>query len=282
MWAITKVLNSSVVLVEDDTGVEAVLLGRGIGYGRKVGDPVEEDAVDRVFVSRGAEAGVLADLLQEIPDWYLELTHEIVTLAQGRLRHDLDQHIYLTLTDHLHFAVQRARDGLMIRNRLAWEMKSFYPEEYALAEEALVRLRARVDDVTLPDDEAANIAFHLVNASRGGADFNALRAVKLIDAITAITRYSTPERTEATRLHWARFITHLQFFAERLLSGRLLASEDDFLFRQIAVRYPEALSTAERVRDHLLVTEQVSLPHEEVAYLALHIQRLTDSDAAGV
>lgn len=277
MWSITKVLNSSVVLVTDDAGVEAVLLGRGLGYGRKAGESVDEDAVDRVFVSRGPDAGVLADLLQQIPGWYLELTHEIVALAQQRLPHDLDQHIYLTLTDHLHFAVQRARDGLLIRNRLAWEMKSFYPQEYALAEEALRRLRARVQDVTLPDDEAANIAFHLVNASRGGADFNALRAVILIDAIVTITRYSTPERSEDNRLHWARFITHLQFFAERYLSGRLLASDDDFLFRQIAVRYPDALRTAEQVRDHLARIEGVDLPHEEVAYLALHIQRLADS-----
>lgn len=282
MWSITKVLNSSVVLVTDDAGVEAVLLGRGLGYARKAGDSVDEEAVDRVFVSRGPDAGVLADLLLQIPGWYLELTHEIVALARGRLKHDLDQHIYLTLTDHLHFAVQRARDGLTVRNRLAWEMRSFYPEEYALAEEALIRLRERVADVTLPDDEAANIAFHLVNASRGTADFNALRAVKLIDAVTAITRYSTPERSEATRLHWARFITHLQFFAERYLSGRLLTSDDDFLFRQIAVRYPDALGAAERVRDHLVNTEQVMLPNEEVAYLALHIQRLTDSDAADV
>ncbi|HMR48236.1 MAG TPA: PRD domain-containing protein [Arachnia sp.] len=281
MWTITKVLNSSVVLVEDDAGVEAVLLGRGLGYARKAGSPIDEEAVDRVFISRGSDAGVLADLLQQIPDWYLDLTHEIVALANGRLRHDLSQHIYLTLTDHLHFAVQRAREGLEVRNRLAWEMRSFYPDEYALAEEALARLRARVPDVTLPDDEAANIAFHLVNASRGVPDFNALRAVQLIEAVTTIIRYRTPERTEETRLHWARFITHLQFFAERYLSGKLLTSDDDFLFDQIAVRYPEALRTAERVRHYVSSSEQVTLPNEEVAYLALHIQRLTESTQTG-
>lgn len=256
-------------------------MGRGLGYARKAGSPIDEEAVDRVFISRGSDAGVLADLLQQIPVWYLDLTHEIVALASGRLRHDLSQHIYLTLTDHLHFAVQRAREGLEVRNRLAWEMRSFYPDEYALAEEALARLRAHVPDVTLPDDEAANIAFHLVNASRGVPDFNALRAVQLIDAVTTITRYRTPERTEETRLHWARFITHLQFFAERYLSGKLLTSDDDFLFDQISVRYPEALRTAERVRYHVSSTEQVTLPNEEVAYLALHIQRLTESTQTG-
>ena len=32
---IQKVLNSSVVLVQDDSGEESILLGKGIGYGRR-------------------------------------------------------------------------------------------------------------------------------------------------------------------------------------------------------------------------------------------------------
>lgn len=38
---IQKVLNSSVVLVQDDSGEESILLGKGIGYGRKAGEPIE-------------------------------------------------------------------------------------------------------------------------------------------------------------------------------------------------------------------------------------------------
>ena len=37
MYQIKKVLNSSVVLVEDDTKAEFVLLGKGIGFGKKPG-----------------------------------------------------------------------------------------------------------------------------------------------------------------------------------------------------------------------------------------------------
>ena len=76
-----------------------------------------------------------------------------------------------------------------------------------------------------------------------------------------------------------RWAEDLDLFAEL---GFKTLRDDDFLFRQIAVRYPDALGAAERVRDHLANTEQVMLPNEEVAYLALHIQRLTDSDAADV
>ena len=47
---IQKVLNSSVVLVQDDSGEEAILLGKGIGYGRKTGEPIERQPSDRVFL----------------------------------------------------------------------------------------------------------------------------------------------------------------------------------------------------------------------------------------
>lgn len=272
MWTVKKVLNSSVVLATDDTGVEAVLLGKGIGYGRKADEAVDASAIDQVFVARSNDGDQLRDLLEEIPSWYLEFTHEVVQAAEQQLGSPLDPHVYLSLTDHLHFAVQRAEQGLALRNRLASELQVFYPAEYGLAEEALERLRARVA-VPLPDDEAANIAFHLVNASRTEQGFNALKAVKLIDDVASIVRYSTPQ-LEATRLHWARFLTHVKFFVERFLADKLLASPDDFLFGQIQRRYPESLEVAERVRQHILATENSHIPNEEVAYLALHIQRL--------
>ena len=43
---IQKVLNSSVVLVQDDSGEESILLGKGIGYGRKAGEPIERQPSD--------------------------------------------------------------------------------------------------------------------------------------------------------------------------------------------------------------------------------------------
>ncbi len=43
MQIIKKVLNSSVVLVEDERGVERVLLGKGIGFAARPGDTVAPD-----------------------------------------------------------------------------------------------------------------------------------------------------------------------------------------------------------------------------------------------
>ncbi|HBN1216501.1 TPA: transcription antiterminator BglG, partial [Enterococcus faecium] len=49
MISIKKVLNSSVVLVEEN-GKEMIALGKGIGFGQKAGDEISGDKVDKIFL----------------------------------------------------------------------------------------------------------------------------------------------------------------------------------------------------------------------------------------
>ncbi|HEV7948974.1 MAG TPA: PRD domain-containing protein, partial [Glaciihabitans sp.] len=74
-------------------------------------------------------------------------------------------------------------------------------------------------------------------------------------------------------LHSARFVAHLQYFAERFFAGKLLVSEDDFLFHSLSERYPRAVASAEKVRAFVRKEHNTDLPNEEVAFLALHIAR---------
>ncbi len=109
---IQKVLNSSVVLVQDDSGEESILLGKGIGYGRKAGEPIERQPSDRVFLPlSNPDAQPMLELFSSIPASYLELTQDIVDDAEQSLGVKLSAHIYLLLTDHLHFAVERQQKG---------------------------------------------------------------------------------------------------------------------------------------------------------------------------
>lgn len=121
---IQKVLNSSVVLVQDDSGEESILLGKGIGYGRKAGEPIERQPSDRVFLPlSNPDAQPMLELFSSIPASYLELTQDIVDDAEQSLGVKLSAHIYLLLTDHLHFAVERQQKGLVVTNRIFWEIK---------------------------------------------------------------------------------------------------------------------------------------------------------------
>lgn len=46
---IQKVLNNNVISVIDEQGKEIVVMGRGIAFQRRPGDPVDEALIDKVF-----------------------------------------------------------------------------------------------------------------------------------------------------------------------------------------------------------------------------------------
>lgn len=138
---IKKVLNSSVVLVEDEHGVESIVLGKGIGYGQKAGSEVLPDPTFQVFrASSDKEQQLLVELLKQIPAEFVDLTREIVDRAESAGL-EIDSRIYLSLTDHLNFATERAKSNLNVVNRLAWEMRTLYPRQYEVAEYGVRRLR---------------------------------------------------------------------------------------------------------------------------------------------
>ncbi len=279
---ITKVLNSSVVLATDDAGRESILLGRGIGYGRKAGEMIDDGVVDRVFLPVGdPDARALVDLLGSIPAAYVLLARDVIADAQTELKVELHPHLLLALTDHLHFAAERHEQGMRVVNRLTWEMRTYYPDEFRVGTEALRTVNERLG-IELPEDEATNIAFHLVNARNDPhSAFDALRAATLISEMVAIVSYRSGFTVSPTDLDQRRFVVHLQFFADRLFTGRLLNSDGSFLYDQIRAKYPRATETAHLLGQHVQTQYGVELPDEEVGYLGLHIQRLLSNVTGG-
>lgn len=279
---ITKVLNSSVVLATDDAGRESILLGRGIGYGRKSGEMIAEEVVDRVFLPvDDPDSRALVDLLGSIPAAYVLLARDVIASAQAELKVELHPHLLLALTDHLHFAAERHQQGMRVVNRLTWEMRTYYPDEYRVGTSALRTVNERLG-IDLPEDEATNIAFHLVNARNDPhSAFDALRAATLISELVAIVSYRSGISISPSDLDQRRFVVHLQFFADRLFTGRLLDSDGSFLYDQIQTKYPQAIETAHLLRQHVQAQYGLDLPHEEVGYLGLHIQRLLGNVTSG-
>ncbi|MDF1494312.1 PRD domain-containing protein [Caproiciproducens sp. CPB-2] len=275
---IRKVLNSSVVLVADNAGEESILLGKGIGYDRKAGEEIARQPSDRVFIPlSNPDAQPMLKLFSTIPSVYLELTQEIVADAEKTLNEKLSSHIYLMLTDHMHFAVERQQKGLIVTNRVFWEIKHFYRKEFDVGVRGLQRTKELLN-VELPEEEAGNIAFHIVNARKDiGAGFDAMQAARLIRDLANIVTYSIHYQGDTDSINYSRFISHLQFFAERFFSAKLMDSKDDFLYQQMQKAYPEAMACAEKTRTYVLRNYNVFLPNEEVAYLALHVARLVDT-----
>ncbi|MGX7262996.1 PRD domain-containing protein [Enterococcus crotali] len=279
MIMVKKVLNSSVVLVEKD-GQEMIALGKGIGYGKKIDDVISDSLVDKIFLPIEAQkSSQFAELVDEIPIRFFEITKEIVAIAEQELSYQLNTSIYLTLSDHLHFAVERSEKGLNISNRLYWEIKNYYPKEFHIGEVALKNMKIN-DQIFLPDEEASNIAFHLINAqSDNHEDQDGLKKAKLVGTIVNMVRYSLHQEIDTNSVHYSRFITHVRFFVDRFFTNGLLKEKEIELYRQMWALYPEAMEIATKVKNYIDQTYHTKIPENEIVYLGVHINRLMNHSA---
>ncbi|MEI5988961.1 hypothetical protein A5881_000448 [Enterococcus termitis] len=279
MIMVKKVLNSSVVLVEKD-GQEMIALGKGIGYGKKIDDVISDSLVDKIFLPIEAQkSSQFAELVDEIPIRFFEITKEIVAIAEQELSYQLNTSIYLTLSDHLHFAVERSEKGLNVSNRLYWEIKNYYPKEFHIGEVALKNMKIN-DQIFLPDEEASNIAFHLINAqSDNHEDQDGLKKAKLVGTIVNMVRYSLHQEIDTNSVHYSRFITHVRFFVDRFFTNGLLKEKEIELYRQMWALYPEAMEIATKVKNYIDQTYHTQIPENEIVYLGVHINRLMNHSA---
>ncbi|RRJ63274.1 PRD domain-containing protein [Paenibacillus oralis] len=275
MIKIKKVLNSSVVLVEDEQNKEYIMFGKGIGYGQKAGNTVEEHQADQIFMPiENVKVKEYLGVLDAIPPVYVELTGQIVAYAEKKLQTKLNTGIYFTLMDHLHFAVERLSKNIAIANKVFWEIKNYYAEEFEIGLFSLELIKEKLQ-IDMPKEEAANIAFHLINAQSGEKESkDGMKMAKMIGSIVNLVRYSMNIDMDTENVHYTRFVTHVKFFVERFYTDKMLENTDNILFEQIASLYPQAMDGAFKIKEYIHQVYGKNIPNEELTYLAVHIHRL--------
>lgn len=218
-YSVAHVLNNNAVSVYAlGSKTPVVLVGRGIGFGRRAGDIIDPAHAHEHYVAVGAKRARYLELLSSVSPDVLEAIGSALELAEGHLG-DLHPSVYLLLTDHLAFAVERQKSGMAIENELLAEISSFFPEEFVAASIILRHLNSRLS-LSLPLDEAAYITLHLRAARTGDSVKNPLReANKLAHITEAIISELTPNQTpsDAARMELTDYLVRL---AERLVNGK--------------------------------------------------------------
>ncbi|EGT3654249.1 PRD domain protein [Clostridioides difficile CD149] len=274
-YIIKKVLNSSVVLVHDANDNEFILLGKGIGYGKKTGEYICGSNDNQMFVPvENIKSKQFLELMDDIPVDILKLTQEIIVEAEKLLNSSFNKNLYLILADHFNFAIERMRKGIKITNRVFWEIKNYYPNEFKVGMVAIYMVEERLC-IQLPEEEAANIAFHFANAmASDGNSYDTIKYAKVIGEIINIFVFSLNRTLDKKSMHYMRFITHIKFFVERFFSDSMLSSGDDLLFNQMKRSNPKEMLIALKVRDFLEKKYGKKLTNEEIAFLVIHIARV--------
>jgi beta-glucoside operon transcriptional antiterminator len=270
---VKRVISNNAVLAVDEHLQEVVALGRGLGHGRRPGDTLATDQIEQVFFAGDADDR-LTHFLADVPIEYVRAAGRIAELAHDRLGLKITQSLVLPIADHLHFAVQRVRQGLPMAFPLAWEVSQLYPVELEVGE-AAVELANAAFKVRLPDDEAVAFAMHLVNAQFVAPGMTP--AIEMTQTIASA--FDVIERTfditiDHRSMSAARFVTHLRYLYARVASGKQIADPHPTFIDAITNAHPEAAACAAKLRFMFEMNLRAPLTDDEVAYLALHVARL--------
>lgn len=275
---IEKVINNNIISAYEKSGAEVIVMGRGIGFKKKQGEMVPADQISKIFrIKSRTLAEQFKELLANMPLERVRISDEIISHAKDHLKLKLNQSIYVTLTDHINFAIERVSQGIEPQNALLWEIKRFYPQEFQLGIYALELIQDRLD-ILLPEDEAGFIALHFVNAEYGTDIRDAVKFPDQMQAIVDIVERDLGILLDESSLHYERFMTHIKFLIQRIYRKELLSSEDRELSLLMQRKYPREYQCSLKVAEYIMQATGSRLSEKEIMYLSVHIRRVTTID----
>ena len=275
---IEKVINNNIISAYEKSGAEVIVMGRGIGFKKKQGEVVPADQISKIFrIKSRTLTEQFKELLANMPLERVRISDEIISHAKDHLKLKLNQSIYVTLTDHINFAIERVSQGIEPQNALLWEIKRFYPQEFQLGIYALELIQDRLG-ILLPEDEAGFIALHFVNAEYGTDIRDAVKFPDQMQAIMDIVEHDLGILLDESSLPYERFVTHIKFLIQRIYRKELLSSEDRELSLMMQRKYPREYECSVKVAEYIMQATGSRLSEEEIMYLSVHIRRVSTID----
>lgn len=270
---ITKILNNNVVLSKIN-GNERIVMGNGLAFGKKNGQQLERDKIEKVFRLTSQDQERMLTLLDEINQDVLLVSEQIIKEANKLYDSPISESIYIALTDHINYAIERTHEGFDIKNPLLYEIRTLYPKEYDVARDGLHKIN-QYFNVTLPKDEIGFIAMHIVNASLDENIANIYEITKITKSIVDIVRYHFNLSINEDELNYSRFMTHLKFFSQRLINQQSLSEvTDENLLDVLRQKYAKSDVCVDKIADFLFKHYNHKISNDERVYLILHITRL--------
>nr|WP_276562002.1 PRD domain-containing protein [Brevibacillus halotolerans] len=273
-YNISRILSNNVVLVSDPTvNTEMVLLGKGLGFGQKAGNPIakNDERIEKRFrMENELHLNQFQSLLTQIDQSVIEIAEEIISWVCDEMTPEINELIHVALPDHIQFAVHRLSSGMEIVNPFLFEIQALYPQEFVLAE----RAAALIEDtftITVPESEIGFLALHIHSAVSYIPVAQTVKHTNLILQMIQMVEECLTLKITKESLHYTRMITHFRFVLERLMEGKTIENP---LLDRVKTMLPEAYELALQLGELISRKLDVKVPEDEVGYMAMHLFRL--------
>lgn len=271
---IYKILNNNVIVSKNEHDKEIIAMGKGIAFKKKEGEHIEDELIDKVYTLSDEVSSKFQELAAEIPVEHMKISDDIIKYVKLKLGKKLNDSIYLSLCDHISTAILRHEEGVDVKNVLLWDIKKFYKDEFEIGKHGLEMIKEKLN-VQLNEDEAGFIALHIVNAEMDEKLETIYEVTKVMQEILNIVKYFFHIDFDEDSVYFYRFITHLKFFAHRLITKSSYQDEQsDDLLELIKIKYKNAYACCLKIKQFLKTNYAYDLSQEETLYLTIHIARV--------
>lgn len=272
---ITRIYNNSCAAVTDGDGQDMIVTGRGVVFGKKAGDLLDEALVEKRYRLSDPGLGSRLDtILSSIDqaDVYLSISEEILSMIRSQ-GYPVKESLLLTLTDHISTSLERERTGVVLANPLLPDIRQLYHKQYQLAEQA-GQIIAQRTGITVSPDEIGFITLHIVSASIDGRFDDLLEITHIIQKILCIIETSFEVHLNENSLRYERFIRHLQFFARRILDPASEQETNLLMYNMGRLEFPDAFLCVKDIARMIERDYHRKVSDAEQGYLIYHIMNV--------
>jgi transcriptional antiterminator len=275
MYRVRKALNhNTLIAISMENNQEYLLIGKGIGFGKKVSERFEipENIECTVYsLHEQTERGKAMDLIKGIEPVYLEIAGKVLAKSE-EVFGKIDKNILFPMADHIAFAVQRIRANEQISNPLTDDIRTLFHMEYKTAE-CVKDILWEMLQVEIDKHEIGYIALHIHSAIE---DENVALSMQIAMAVRECIRMieeETGQTIDVMSLSYNRLMNHIRYMVARSIKGeKLKLNMNDYM----SVKFPKSFWMATEVCKQLekQLHRTSPLNEVEIGYLAMHIERV--------
>lgn len=275
MYRIKKVLNHNTIIgIHSDSNQEYLIMGKGIGFGKKISERIESREGDTVYsLQESTERGDARILANSINPLYLEIANEVLDAAEQKF-HTLDRNVLFPLADHIEYAVKRIQNHEQISNPLTDDIRLLFHSEFAAASSVREIIRNRLN-IEIDDDEIGYITLHIHSAIQDEKVSQAMQMARAVRECISLVEQEIDRPIDILSLSYNRLMNHVRSMVARVINQeQLKLNMNDY----ISVKFPQSFQTAERICEQVGKTLKCRLDEVEIGYLAMHIERVKSDE----
>lgn len=275
LYRITKILNhNSFMGIESKNDQECLIMGKGVAFGKKVGQTVSVTGDARVYsLKELTDRGEAKDIIKSVSPLCLELANEVLDQAEEEFG-KVDRSILFTMADHLDFAVRRIQNGEQISNPLTDDIRIMFYKEYKVAGCIRDLLKEKLG-IRIDEHEIGYIALHVHAAIVDENVSQAMEIARTVRECICMVEEETGKSIDVMSLSYNRLMNHVRYMVARAIHGeKLKMSLNDYM----SVKFPGPYMTAEKICRKMEKSLKLPIPDIEIGYLAMHLERMMDRE----